>query len=432
MSEVLWGLMGRDFSQRMRRVRTLGMGTCARSYNNKAVPGLGGVWFAKQLFLAALGVGLAEASGKGRHNNIRVTNAVEALACWLAYDSSNWKPDARLRGVSKMKGQKDLSFKTVAKSLFYVTQPMRMATVQPLPALGLVQAAGSRFNSFSTSPEGREFVRAVCEGVGNVFYNHNAYDYLLGWIAGSDGRLNYTNLIRTLSPLEPMPEQGRDLLRNRLVLKGPNETLEDVERRRNVLQWVESLRIDGAGHGSWDRPEVLTEVHWRDLQAGAAFFEANDAANAVLNKAEATMGTREKQELSLDGDLKFLDETMEELRRCAQTYLDCDQDDEMADAFCQECLAGNALVLEKLVARDRRVLRLSGRSVLPGPAYDGHAGRASDAEDGDFSEDAEVVSRFPDWISYRINNLFLLNADLKADLDQWILGTTEQGEAGDA
>lgn len=432
MSEVLWGLMGRDFSQRMRRVRTLGVGMCARSYNNKAVPGLGGVWFAKQLFLAALGVGLAEASGKGRHNNIRVTNAVEALACWLAYNSNQWQPDARLRGVNKMKGQEDLSFNTVAKSLFYVTQPMRMATVQPLPALGLVQAAGSRFNSFSTSPEGREFVRAVCDGVGKVFYNYNTYDYLLGWIAGSDGRLNYTNLMRTLSPLEPMPEQGRDLLRNRLVLKGPNETLEDVERRRNVLQWVESLRIDGAGHGSWDRPEVLTEVHWRDLQAGAAFFKVNDAANVVLDQAEATMGTREKPELSLDSELKFLDEAIEELRKCAQAYLDFEQDDILADAFCRECLEGNALVLEKLAARDRRMLRLSGRSVRPGPAYDGHTSPAPGDVNENAQAEAEADSRFPDRISSRINNLFLLNADLRGDLDKWILGTTEQGEAGNA
>jgi len=39
-----------------------------------------------------------------------------------------------------MHGKDDFSFRRVRQRNFYVTQPMRMATVQALPALGFVGA----------------------------------------------------------------------------------------------------------------------------------------------------------------------------------------------------------------------------------------------------------------------------------------------------
>ncbi len=53
-----------------------------------------------------------------------------------------------------MHGKDNLSFATVRKPGFYVTQPMRMATVQPLPALNLVESSGERFNGFRCSSTG--------------------------------------------------------------------------------------------------------------------------------------------------------------------------------------------------------------------------------------------------------------------------------------
>jgi hypothetical protein len=70
-----------------------------------------------------------------RVQNIEVTNAIEALACWLALEGNGWKPDPRVRGARKMRRNMDLSFAHMRKPGFYVTQPMRQATVQPLRAL---------------------------------------------------------------------------------------------------------------------------------------------------------------------------------------------------------------------------------------------------------------------------------------------------------
>jgi hypothetical protein len=44
-----WGLLGPEVLGSQRRMRTLGLGTVVRKFNDLAVPGMGGVWFGKQL-----------------------------------------------------------------------------------------------------------------------------------------------------------------------------------------------------------------------------------------------------------------------------------------------------------------------------------------------------------------------------------------------
>jgi len=80
--------------------------------------------------------------------------------------------------------------------------------------------------------------------------------------------------------------------------------------------------------------------------------------------------------------------------------------------------------LEKLVERDERVLKLRNRVIVPGPAFVGASkyetesnvvspARGSGAE-------AISTSAWPEGISFRIRNLFLLNADLRGLLKDWI------------
>jgi hypothetical protein len=82
-----------------------------RQFNQLAVPGLGGVWFAKQIFLATLGVRLADRlrSTSANVKAIEIANAVEALACWCAFSSNRWASDSRLRGRQKLAGRGELT-----------------------------------------------------------------------------------------------------------------------------------------------------------------------------------------------------------------------------------------------------------------------------------------------------------------------------------
>jgi hypothetical protein len=68
----------------VRRTRTLEVGSAVRAFNDFAVPGMGGVWFGKQLMLSLLGVALAgRPDGRSRVRNIEMANAIEALAYCL-------------------------------------------------------------------------------------------------------------------------------------------------------------------------------------------------------------------------------------------------------------------------------------------------------------------------------------------------------------
>ncbi|MGH9616412.1 MAG: hypothetical protein ACRD28_06680, partial [Acidobacteriaceae bacterium] len=235
MGTIAWGLLGPETLASERRTRTLGLGATVRSFNDLAVPGLGGVWFGKQLFLATLGVAVAERvrnSGK-RVQNIEVANAIEALASLLALRANDWQRDQRLRGATKMFGKTDLSFATMRKPSFYVTQPMRQATVQPLRSLGLTESSGERFNAFTCTPLGYDFINAVCAELNP--YNRSVLDHLVGWAKGSHENVTSSwALTKALSPLNPMSTSAQEFLRERIVL----DTSTEASRRRKALYWV--------------------------------------------------------------------------------------------------------------------------------------------------------------------------------------------------
>ena len=78
--------------------------------------------------------------------------------------------------------------------------------------------------------------------------------------------------------------------------------------------------------------------------------------------------------------------------------------------------------------RDGRVLRLADGVVIPGPAFEGQP-MPSVTDAAQVEPEVEVpkgVIEWPDGLSYRIRNLFLLNLDLRGELDSW-LGQTAVG-----
>ncbi|HKD05514.1 MAG TPA: hypothetical protein VKB79_06390 [Bryobacteraceae bacterium] len=436
MAAITWGLLGPETLPSERRTRTLGLGTTVRLFNDRAVPGLGGVWFGKQLLLATLGVATAERvrnSGK-RAQNIEVANAVEALACWLALDSTGWNRDPRLRGALKLSGKKDLSFATVSKRTFYVTQPMRQATVQPLRALGMVESNGERFNAFRCMNQGEAFIDAACA----AFKPHkrSVLDHLVMWARGvHDDVKNSWELRRALSPLEPISENASEFLRERIVQGGGTE----ASRRRKALEWVETLR-DRKGQVEWtEKPPMLDEPHWRDLHAGALFFAARDAAISLLDEIESHMGNAADRRMSIDAAPPgAVVEKLESLRSHARAFLDGKYDPSPAGeatAFCSECAEQlDARLLETLLLREGHVLRQRGRDIVPGVAFRGNLASPANAarspeEDGAEADIGQLIP-LPEGISLRVRNLFLLNLDFRRQLDKWLTGPADNNGTG--
>lgn len=431
---INWGLAGPEFLPNSRRTLTLGLGASVRLFNDLAVPGLGGVWYGKQLLLATLGVAVAEdARSRGaKVQNIEVANAIEALACWLAFNSNGWRRDARLRGNTKLLGIEDFSYRRVRQRNFYVTQPMRMATVQALPALGFVESDSARFNAFRCSEQGRDFIKIATGG--NRPYNRTVIDHLTWWAQAKDDRVDTDALRQALSPLNGFSDETIPLLRERLI-QGGIESREDKERRVNALVWMEALRTNRPDKLAWEqRPNEISVQHWHDLHAGALFFQTREAAIAVLDAAEAHIGNQAAgQSFSLGAQIpEALKPAIENLKSTASKYLAFNHTDEEAKKFCCECVDDDpSRILRSLVKRDGLVLRQVGDEVKAGPAFRGQqffsAQAGADEEDQESPQVGDTL--LPKGISYRLKNLYLLNLDMHDELDGGLNPAAVGGDA---
>ncbi len=432
MGSIVWGLLGPDTTGGARRTRTLGLGTTVRAINDRAVPGMGGVWFGKQLLLAVLGVAIGERLRErgNRAQNIEVADAVEALACWLGLKSNGWKMDLRLRGHQKLHGRTDLSYATVKKKSFYVTQPMRQTTLQPLRALGLVEASGERFNAFKCTETGREFIEVACSDFRPRRLSVLAY--LEKWASGErDDVQGSGDLSTALSPIEPLSKGARDFLHGRIVA-GDGA---DVGRRRSVLKWLNALRDNSEQQVKWDqRAEAVDEIHWKDLEAGALFFATRDAAILLLDQVESSMGKLADRRFPLDGTWPgSVRDCAAKLRVKAQIFLNQRSASFPVEArtFCLECMVEeNSRLLENLLRRESNVLRLEGRTAIPGVAFTG--AEVEESATPRSTEEDETLGQpkgqfLPEGISHRVMNMYRLNLDLRDELGEW-LGSPEETE----
>lgn len=416
-----WGLLGPERLESTRRTRTLGISAAVRMFNERAVPGMGGVWFGKQVFLALLGIELAEDARRRGYkvSNIETANAVEALACRLAFEGNGWESDPRLRGRRKMVGRDDLSFTKMRQRSFYVTQPMRMATGEPLIELGFVGCESQRFNAFCVNEKGREFIKNATEGFNPG--NRRVSSYLSSWIEGGEISRKREALRQALSPLEPLSQGARDILREQVFSSG-----EGAGRRRTALNWTAKAAIGDWSAPEWnDRPAEIEDKHWRDLRAGSRFFLARDAAVAVLDTVEAYIGGLSEQCLVPNERPDPFCGKLEVLKERAKTFLDEESDslaDGVAQIFCKECVATPEVVLRSLVQRDERVLRLRDGKIVPGPVFRGVAERTEEDETEEYDSDSATADRWPEGISHRINNLFLLGQDLDGKLSKQLGG----------
>lgn len=408
---MTWGLCGPDHVGSERRTRTLDIGSAVREYNERAVPGMGAVWYAKQLLLATLGVALAQALRRHgmTHSNIAVANAIEALGCYFALTHDNGQGDSRVRGSEKLRGKAGFDFKTLCKPGFYVSQPMRMGSGQALLALGLVRAQGERFNAFACTDFGGEFINACCEDDGVLL--ETLVQWALKGRAVSDLKPGVRQL---LSPLHGLPAAARALLSRRI-----DSGAGGGERRVAIRRWLAARHAEPAEAFDWRlRPDAIDPEHWNDLHYGALFFQVQDAAYDVLNALEQHLAVLSTLRFRLGSVLpERIATRLDHLRQLARLFLEnpmAHRKITVAEAFCRECAdPDDASLLTHLVRRDDRVLRLRGREVVPGPAFL-HQGAPIDGDQvTDEVTEAPAHVALPAWISHRVERLRRLDLDLQ-------------------
>lgn len=427
-----WGLLGPATVADERRVRTLGLGAAVRRFNELAVPGLGSVWFGKQLVLATLGIHVAELAREAgsRVSNVECANAIEALACWLAIgrrdpqSGSDDRPDPRLRGTSKLPREHGMEFKAVRHRSFYVSQPMRMGTTSALQPLGLAAGGTRRFNALEATDTGRAVLRAAFQGYSPA--NVPLVEHLLNWVRGAELKLRSERLISALSPRMALESEACAALRACLQAGSAGEPSVDTRRRRAALDWVDLSRRSPKRWAWADRPDPIEPDHWHDLQAGANLFALRDQALALLDAVEVQVAATPRECLPMGAPLaQPVLVALNGLRTLAGSFLDLNHADPDATDFCRQCVQlSDTAVLKHLVQRDGRVLRLAHNEVRPGGAFRRGAppAPADDANEPSAAPQPSAMDTlaWPSGTSFRIHNLFLLNLDLHNELDGWL------------
>jgi len=435
VAKMVWGMLGAGRSISERRTRTLEVGGVIKEFNNRAVPDLGNLWYAKQLFLALLGVHIAERAReevKFRVTNIEVANAIEALGCIIAFGYCTWTQHERLLGSTKMRGKHDHSFRSMRHRDFYVTQPMRMGMLQPLLAFGLVKAKTTRFNDYYCTPEGVALLNIECEGTQLI-------TKLLNWVTkgatAPEHNESYRNILSQLEPLSKktlLQIKASIELGNASVASPDGSAIHKPQRRSNALRWVQVLQSDPNQEIDWKRkPVEIEQDHWSDLQAGALFTNARDAAMKVLDDLEVSVAQRTDHRFPVSELKATFEKHLAPLRDAARKFLDLDYSlINEATRFCAECNDSDSVqLIINLVKRDERVLRFSQSQIVPGAAFRSYASVASYTSEIEVAEPPKGL-KLPLGTSYRIRNLYWLNVDLNLADAQTLNSLAKAGVEG--
>ncbi len=430
-----WGLLGPDRVPSNRRTRTLGLGRAVRRFNELAVPGLGGVWYGRQVLYNVLAMAVVERLKVWNVNqtHIQVANAIEAVACSVGYRTNKWSEDWRMRGRNKLSRDGTApTFQRASQSRYYVSQPMRMSTAQALPSLGLATSDSARFSGFRRGGDADAFLES---SIGHITVGQNdLIDHLCYWVRGSELSWKSEGFVEALNPLRALDKDARSQLRSAL-LQGASLDDQGRERRRAAWQWVGRLHNKPTSFESLANsigPEELDAQHWQDLRAGAKLIEVRDAAVAVLDAVERDLESRKRRSMSMDEPLRGeVKQALHVLAAIAAAFLSLKHHDEDANRFCSACVAADASVLRVLLQRDDQVLCLVDDCARPGPAYSGHPPAVEKGEQG-ADEDVAKTGRnglpLPMGVSYRIENLYLLRLDLDAKLGA-LIASRKQNQA---
>ncbi|MFC0180228.1 hypothetical protein [Thorsellia kenyensis] len=412
-----WGLLAPEQLSSFRRKRSLGLNAVIQDYNEKAVPGVASIWYAKQVLICVLGIVVAERvnqSSKKRVSNIEVTNAIEALAFKISMLSNSNQGDARIRGITKLANKEEelFTYKEVTKKGFYLVQPMRMSIGQALLSLEFAKSGSTRFNTFSPTDLAKEFI--------DKEDTENMLNTLVNWVAvGSEPFKNLkAKKNQLLNVLQPLSNSARLFLKD-VLNRNTMSSFQHDPRRKNVLKWVEHLKKNPQKIDlGKDTNEFLSVEHWKHIKQATHFNELKITALAILNNIERFIGNKESSGIKIETLLtNQLNDLITLLSEGAKKFLKNENIHKDAKNFCLECIQITSnqekiTFIKRLIERDNSTLVISGDLVKPGEAFEVKMVN----DDQPQEQDEFKYGIFPNYIPYRLINMYLLNLDFANEL----------------
>lgn len=366
-----WGVIRPEATQSSRQLLDLQLGRATRHFNELSFPGIGGVYFVRQISWSAAGITLAEHSGEPA---MRVAEAVEALACWIALflPGPGQRFDAaRIQGKRNLSKERGYAYDLLKNRVNYVSQPFRVGTTAAMVGLGLAQGNPRRFNGLCLTADGRFLANLV-----------------LGSNNGAIGRWLHRNWINVKTQMR-IPDVVKEALLPGMTGMGTSGTLSDERRlvrtllvrdpiRRTMITALERVgpapgEHGGVGTGAGNA-QLLDKIadpdQKRKVLAAFAFEELRDAALNVVRFLAARVSSGRQmlpilaQQEELLDRLALLRQRALELRQ-SMVQAGITQSD--ASRFCHEQMVEEGLPrLVSLLDRLPGVFSYAGATVARG------------------------------------------------------------------
>ncbi|WP_147450986.1 hypothetical protein [Corallococcus llansteffanensis] len=402
---------------------TLGLRSADLHFREQVVPGIGRVWFLRQLCWPVAALALRPdlpPDGRPGRTAADIASGIEALACKLEFIEGEGSDSKRIIGVrafTRDQGQNGASiwdYDSLRTRAHYVQNTYRQAAVRALGEhAGLGLASGSRYSSMVLTGPGEQLAQAyLSQSAGKPPLKN----WLLRWIAGADGYRG-PSVRLALSP-EHASDDEREIIWKRLAgVDTPGsekrralakiflqeETFPDIEK-----SLLPALREQG-------KKEALQASGIALARSFGALFTAALRVLAHLTRLIEQVGAVLPADAAARKEIR---RAMEQLSESAQKYHKQHEKlpavghaDALRFALGVQARSGGEL-LSWLVSLDGQILQLSDGELHPGSLF-----RVLDNEEDATDQDGttDLDARTDDGRTFRLVNLFSLVKDCGMD-----------------
>ena len=420
-SRMTWLSPAPDSKSSTRLSLDFGLRSADLYFRDLVVPGLGRIWFARQLSwpLAALALYEELAShGSNAPKATAICHGIEALACKLEYEANSGREtrSRRILGTrvfARVGDSEAWSFHRLREASNYVRNTHRQAATRAVRTDGgLGFARGSRFDLLELEPVGRALADALLnQNVGQG--GTTLRKWIVGWLRDEKKMpASRASFRAALSP-EHATDDERALVRSRLLgTSTPSgekrQRLAQAVGRAAVMPDIEEAvvaRLRGGGHPK-QADEVVTARAF-----GAVLDRASDVVARLTCAVEPARGGVKVPTLVTDSGIK---RSLEDLRSATKSYVEkanvADVNEATSRAFADAVAAADdAETIRLVVQRAGEVLGFADSSVVRGALFrvvDG-TDEANELEGGAASIEPDRTGR-----TFRIANLHALLRDV--------------------
>jgi hypothetical protein len=393
-------------------------------FRELVVPGLGRVWFVRQLSwpLAALAIHVElKKQGKNAPKPTAICHGIEALACKLQYkfepqsDGPEKAKSFRILGRRAFGRDAELktwSFDQLHRASNYVRNTHRQSATRALRVDGgLGFVSGPRFDLLQLEPIGVDLANTFLE---QKVGRSTLRKCLCGWLSGKYEIPKEPKVLHEVLSPEHTTQAEFECVKSRLLdtsteesnkrlnLKNAMQTYKQAEP--NIEKIVEYLQQVKKG-------EQVKEIV-AALAFGAMLDRARDALAALTCLVEPARGGIPLDDVAKN---KTVNETVADLKNVAESFLVKSKDARVEEKTSLEFAkaiknANDKKVIEFLVQRAGGVLGISGDSIIRGNLFR-LIKTADDADDID--EGADSIEPDRTGRTFRIANLHSLLQDIK-------------------